>query len=79
MQEQGFSQLKTIETIGVIRYLCARQGIQIIEQPASIKKVTEGHMRARGVPFAPGDRHAKDAQLHGLHYIWKNEPQAGGD
>lgn len=73
--EQGFSQLKTVETIGVVRYLVARWGmtIPLIEQPALIKKPTEGHMRAGGVKHRAvvekAGGHCKDAESHGYWYL----------
>lgn len=72
---QGYSQLKTVEVIGVVRYLCAREGITLVEQGASIKKVARAQMLARGVDnLAVTERkggHAADAVLHGWYYTNK--------
>jgi len=72
--EQSFSQIKTVEVIGVIRYLVARwSGALLVQQPALIKKPTRARMKALGI----GNRavterkggHCADAVLHGQHYI----------
>lgn len=69
---QGYSQLKTVEVIGVVRYLCERERIPLIEQGASIKKVAKAQMTARGVGnlavTQKSGGHAADAVLHGWYY-----------
>src|SRR5258708_1845457 len=49
MAQQGFSQIKTVELIGVIRYLCEKRGFKLTEQPASIKEPTERILKAKGI------------------------------
>lgn len=69
LQQQGFSEVKTAQTIGVIRYICSRKRIMVIMQPASIKKPTFARMRARGVKLVGTGQHIKDAQAHAYHLI----------
>lgn len=68
MQEQGYSQLKTVETIGVIRHICRRTGTRLVEQSATIKKPTFAVMNARGVKLVGRNQHEKDAQAHMYYY-----------
>lgn len=73
--QQGYSQLKTVEVIGVVRYLCSLASVPMIEQGASIKKPTFAIMKARGVEMKRGlDQHARDAIAHGYYRI--NHPPA---
>ena len=79
--EQGFSQLKTVETIGVVRWIVGTKwsgAVELIEQPALIKKPTMGQMRARGVTNLATEEktggHCADAFLHGWYYL--NNPKA---
>lgn len=77
-EAQSFSQLKTVEVIGVLRYLHKRAvatGAEVVweEQPASIKKPTALICKAKGIkPFLKSNQHMKDAQVHGWRYILKN-------
>jgi hypothetical protein len=74
MKVQGYSQLKTVEVIGVLRYLSVGN-YTFVEQGASIKKVARAQMARLGVE----DRavvehkggHASDAVVHGWYYINK--------
>lgn len=73
MKEQGFSQFKTIELIGVIKHICTKRHIDLIEQPANIKKPTDGILTtlSKNAVF-PSHRHgghARDAELHGWYYF----------
>lgn len=78
-KEQAFSQMKTAEVIGVLRYLHRRgkeNGLEVlwVEYPASIKKPTGKMLKSMGIKrmTSTGD-HAADAQLHGWRYILKEE------
>jgi hypothetical protein len=70
---QGYSQLKTVEVIGVVRYLCAVSEIELIEQGASIKKPARSQMAARGVENEAVKQgaggHCADAVLHGWYFL----------
>lgn len=76
-QQQGFSQIKTIEVIGVLRFLHRRamelgHECEWEEQGASIKKPTAGITNAKGIkPMSKSNKHMKDAQLHGWYFIMK--------
>lgn len=65
-----WSDCRTIEVIGVVAWLCARHGVELVRQPAHLKKPTAGHVRHRGVTLIGDTVHARDAELHGYHYLW---------
>jgi hypothetical protein len=71
MQEQGFSQMRTAELIGAIRWIT--RGYDLIMQPASVKKVVVAQAKERGYTWKSRGHggHAKDAESHGLYRIWK--------
>lgn len=70
-QEQGYSQLKTVEVIGVVRHLCRRFGVTLVEQSATIKKPTFAQLQARGVLLKGTNQHMRDAEAHGWYYQLK--------
>lgn len=69
------SQIKTVEVIGVLRWLWAKHGEGVIwrEQGASIKKPTQAILAAKKVRSTAKQEkaggHALDAELHGWHYL----------
>lgn len=65
-----WSDCRTIEVIGVVAWLCTRHGVELVRQPAHLKKPTAGHVRHRGVTLIGDTVHARDAELHGYHYLW---------
>lgn len=67
----------TVEVIGVVRYVCRRCGIELVEQQPNIKRATESIMRSRGITLTSrgNGAHAKDAELHGWCYLMRG----GGD
>jgi hypothetical protein len=73
LKEQGFSEVRTVETIGVARFLCKKYGVPIAVQKATIKIPTRAQMRARGVEnlatVEGKGGHCADAVLHGFYYI----------
>lgn len=72
MASLAYSELRTVEVIGVLRERCRVEGVAFVTQPASIKKATEGQLRARGIALkSKGSPHAHDAELHGYHYWLK--------
>jgi len=75
--DQRWSSLKTVEVIGVVRYLCDRFEIGLIEQNASIKRPTFKIMAARGIELRSKaeskGQHCADAEAHGWHYL--NKPK----
>jgi hypothetical protein len=66
----AYSELRTVEVIGVLRERARQEGVAFVTQPASVKKATEGQLRARGIELKSrgSGGHAKDAELHGWHY-----------
>lgn len=81
-KQQAFQQFEVVEVIGVIKWLCRvlkeeGQQVEVVMQGASIKEPTQKILRAKKVASrAKQDRsggHAKDAELHGWHYIMRNE------
>ena len=71
---QSWSTFGTVEVIGVLRERCRREGVLFVTQPASAKKATRAILKAQGVVLKGKGDHAKDAELHGWHYLMK-----GGD
>lgn len=74
-EEQAFGQVKTVEIIGVLRYLHGKavengRDIEWVEQKATIKKPTAAICNAKGIKTYPrSNGHMKDAQLHGWYHI----------
>lgn len=70
MNSLAYSELRTVEVIGVLRERARQEGVAFVTQPASIKKATEGQLRSRGIKLKSkgSGGHAKDAELHGYHY-----------
>lgn len=62
----------TVELIGVVRYLCARACVPLIEQMPTIKRPTAGLMKLRGMKPLSTGRHAKDAEIHAFAYLERN-------
>lgn len=73
MASLAYSELRTVEVIGVLRERARCEGSAFITQPAMIKKATEGQLRARGIALKSrgSGGHAKDAELHGYHYWFR--------
>ena len=75
-KDQSFSALEVVQTIGVIKYICMMHDLPLTEQPGTIKIPTAARAEARGYRFkSVADRsggHAKDAELHGLHWLETN-------
>ena len=63
--------LRTIEVIGVLRYLASRQGVSFVTQSASIKHVATAIARRKGISLISrgAGPHARDAELHGIYRI----------
>lgn len=69
-KNQGFSEFLTPQLIGAIKYVVARFGnMQVIEQPATVKKPVQAQLKASGIKsVAKANKaggHAFDAELHG--------------
>jgi hypothetical protein len=72
MQQQGYSEMKTPEVIGVIKYLFGLAEIDLRMQGASIKKPSRAHMRAKGIKYVGGAVHEHDAEEHGYYFFNKD-------
>lgn len=78
-QQQAFSQMLTAELIGQIRLVWRwwgdPLGVQLVLQPASIKKPTKAILAAKKVVSeakrSRAGGHAADAELHGYHYLMR--------
>ena len=73
----SWSDLRTVEVIGVLRERCRCEKVPFVLQPASVKKATEGMLRARGIALKSrgSGGHAKDAEIHGWHYWLKTQAE----
>jgi len=78
---QAWSSFGTVEVIGVLKEWCRREGIPIVLQPASIKRPTTAILKSHGTTMMSRGNggHAKDAELHGWHYILKQKTGGGGE
>lgn len=70
---QAWSKFGTVEVIGVLKEWCRREEVELVMQPASIKKSTVAILRSHGKKMRShgSGAHARDAELHGWHYILK--------
>lgn len=73
LQQQGFSAVKTVETIGVVRWLCHCRDWTLVEQSATIKKPATGFMQTKGIEFRGTNQHMRDAEMHGWYWILKED------
>lgn len=78
-RQQTGSSFRTVEVIGVIKWLCSLADIPCILVPADIKKATEGNMRGRGIqPVYQGEsstirEHSKDAEQLGYYRLFETK------
>ena len=68
---QAYSQMETSEMIGALKYVARRVGVEVVEQGAYIKTPTRKQLQARGIVHTGDTVHAKDAELHLIHYCLK--------
>lgn len=68
---QAYSQMETSEMIGALKYVARKLGVPAVEQGAYIKNPTRRQLRARGIVQVGDTVHAKDAELHLIHYCLK--------
>lgn len=68
--------MATSELIGKIEYVCAGYGVQIIRQPASVKKPTRAQLRGRGIRQVGVGTHQRDAELHLWYRTLREEERA---
>lgn len=78
-RQQTGSSFRTVEVIGVIKWLCHLADIPCILVPADIKNATAGNMRGRGIQsVAQGENstvreHAKDAEQLGYYRLFETK------
>jgi hypothetical protein len=72
MASLAHSRLETVKVIGVLEERCRRDGTTFVLQPASIKRATAAQAKRRlpKLTSKGSGGHAKDAELHGWHYLW---------
>jgi hypothetical protein len=63
--------IPTAECIGAFKYIARRLGVEVIEQPASIKQTTASLMKVRGIAEIGATQHAKDAEYHMWYPVLK--------
>lgn len=68
-QQQGYSELKTPQLIGVLKYLAWKAGANVIEQNATIKKRAFDKMTQDGYEMPKTNQHVRDAIAHGYWYL----------
>lgn len=70
MQQQSWSELKTVQIIGVLRHLCRERGIPTYAQGAGTAKgfCTDAKLLAWGF-YQKGKPHSRDAIRHGVQYL----------
>ena len=74
-QLQTGSEFETSQLIGSLKYIARLHGIPVVLQGASIKKPTQGILRAKKAKSLAkawqAGGHAFDAELHGFYYLVK--------
>lgn len=68
---QSYSPMETSQMIGAMKLVARQKGADVVEQGAGIKKATRAQLRARGIKQVGEGGHARDAELHLLHYLLK--------
>ena len=69
---QAWSTFGTVEVIGVVKERCRQERVELTMQSASVKKPIAAILRARGVALTGKGPHARDAELHGWHWVLAN-------
>jgi hypothetical protein len=69
----SWSPMRTVEMIGVIRWLCSCAGVPITLQSAAAKQPTRAQCKARGIEWKHKSGHASDALLHLYYYMLRNK------
>lgn len=63
-EKQSWSQLKTSQLIGALKFIAHMFRVPVVEQGAYVKKPTRKQLKGRGIDYVPGSIHSKDAQEH---------------
>lgn len=72
-QQQKESEMLTAQLIGVLKHVAGELGVQVVLQPAGIKKATRRQLRARKIKQIGRGGHARDAELHLMHFLIKEK------
>lgn len=66
------SDLPTARMIGAMEYACHTWGVQLIKQPAHVKKATEELLKHKHIELVSRGHggHAKDAELQGYYRLF---------
>lgn len=64
---QAFSQMLTVEVIGVVKFICDQRGWPLTMARTGSKKPTFAIMKKRGVALVGKGQHEKDAEAHGYY------------
>lgn len=73
---QSWSTFATVEVIGVLRERCRRKSVPFFTQGAAVKKPTGAILKAQKVPLTGRSPHARDAELHGWHYLLSQQERS---
>lgn len=68
---QAWSPLRTSRMIGALEWVARTRGAEFVEQGANVKKATAAQLQARGIDRKGVGPHARDAELHLVHYLVK--------
>lgn len=75
-QSQSGSNMLTSQMIGAIKWMGERRNVTVVEQKATIKKPTRSQLKARGIKQLGKGTHARDAELHLLYYLLREQEKA---
>jgi len=70
---QAYSPMETAQMIGALKWIAKERGAQVVEQGAGIKKATRAQLGARGIKLVGTGSHARDAELHLVHFLLKEK------
>lgn len=69
---QAYDNMQTSQMIGALKWIALQHSVQVVEQPAGDKKPIRAQLRGRGIKQRGSGVHARDAELHLLGFILKN-------
>jgi hypothetical protein len=69
---QSWSQMKTSEMIGAMKWIAFQAAVPVVMQGANIKKPTRAQCKARRIDVSNSSNHAQDAILHLHYYLLRN-------
>jgi hypothetical protein len=82
-REQGYSAFRTVEQIGVLKYIARQANVPLVLQGANVKKMALLIARGHGFPlkklqggredFVANNQHKRDAIAHGVWWAYRGE------